>query len=83
MSHGVQGHPRQTGHNGEFWQNMFHWRRKWQTNPAFLPQESYEQCEKARPGITTKFFQPSFAESAEFSENEDNASLSPKCLEKG
>ena len=24
------------GHGGEFWQNMVHWRRKWQTTSSFL-----------------------------------------------
>ena len=31
MSHAMYGHPREAGHGGEFWQNMAHWRRKWQT----------------------------------------------------
>ena len=35
MSHAVQGHPRRTGHSGELWQNVVHWRREWQTTPAF------------------------------------------------
>ena len=37
MSHAGQGHPRWTGHGGEFWQNMVHWRREWQTISGFLP----------------------------------------------
>ena len=39
----VQGHPRQTGHGGEFWQYMVHWRREWQPTSVFLPGESHEQ----------------------------------------
>ena len=36
MSHALQGHPRWTGHNREFWQNVTHWRRKWQTTRVYL-----------------------------------------------
>ena len=43
MSHAVYGHPRWTGHGGEFWQNMVHWRREWQTTSVFLPWEPHEQ----------------------------------------
>ena len=32
----------------ELWQNMVHWRRKWQTTPVFLLQEPHEQSEKAK-----------------------------------
>ena len=32
MSHALQGHPRQKGQGGEFWQNVVHWRREWETN---------------------------------------------------
>ena len=48
MTHAVQGHPRQMGHNGEFGQNVVHWRRKWQTTPVFQPLESHEHYEKAK-----------------------------------
>ena len=44
----MQGHPRQTGHSGEFSQNVVHWRREWQTTSVFLPQESHEQHEKSK-----------------------------------
>ena len=37
-----------TGHSGEFWQNVVHWRREWQTTSAFLPWEPHEQYEKAK-----------------------------------
>ena len=30
------------GHSGEFWQNVIHWRREWQTTPVYLPWESHE-----------------------------------------
>ena len=36
------------GHAGEFWQNMVHWRREWQTTLVFLPWEPHEQYEKAK-----------------------------------
>ena len=44
----MQGHPRQTGHNEEFWQNVVHWRRKWQPTPVFLPREPHGQYEKTK-----------------------------------
>ena len=31
MSRAMKDHPRWTGQNDAFWQNMVHWRRKWQT----------------------------------------------------
>ena len=36
------------GHGGEFWQNMVHCGREWQTTSVFLPWESHEQHEKAK-----------------------------------
>ena len=30
------GHPRRTGHDGEGWQNVVHWRREGQTTSVFL-----------------------------------------------
>ena len=42
MSLAVQGHQRQTGHSGEFWQNVVHWRKEWQTTPVFLLREPRE-----------------------------------------
>jgi len=36
LSHAVWGHPRQTGHGGEVWQNVVHWRREWQTTSVIL-----------------------------------------------
>ena len=41
----LQGHPRQTGHSEEFWQNVVHWRREWL---VFLLREPHEQYEKAK-----------------------------------
>ena len=37
------GHPRQIGHGGEFWQNVVRWRREWQTTSGFLPWEPHGQ----------------------------------------
>ena len=34
------------GHGGEFWQNVVHWRKEWQTTSVFLPWEPHEQYEK-------------------------------------
>ena len=31
LSHALWGCPRWTGHGGEVWQNVVHWRREWQT----------------------------------------------------
>ena len=39
----LQGHQRWTSHGGEFWQNVLHWRREWQTTSVFSPQEPHEQ----------------------------------------
>ena len=48
MSHAVWGHPRRMGHAGEFWQNVVHWRREWQTTSVFLPWEPHEQYERQK-----------------------------------
>ena len=45
------GHPRQTGHGGEVWQNVVHWRREWQTTSVFLPWEPHEQYERQKDRI--------------------------------
>ena len=44
----MQGHPKQTGHSEEFWQNVVHWRRRWQTAPVSLPPEPHKQYEKRK-----------------------------------
>ena len=31
---------------GEFWQNVIHWRSKWQTTPVYLPLEPHEHYKK-------------------------------------
>ena len=54
MSQATQSHTRWLGHSEELWQNMVHWRRKWQPIPVFLPQESPEQYEKAKRYDTGK-----------------------------
>ena len=38
-----RANPRWTGHGGEFWHNVVHWRREWQTTSVFLPWEPHEQ----------------------------------------
>ena len=48
LSHAMWGHPRRTGHGGEVWQNVVHWKREWQTTSVFLPWEPHEQYEKAK-----------------------------------
>ena len=39
------------GDGGEFWQNVVHWRRAWQTTSVFLPWESHEQYEERMVGV--------------------------------
>ena len=48
LGHALWGHPWRTGHGGEFWQNMVHWRREWQTTSVFLHWEPHEHYEKAK-----------------------------------
>ena len=40
--------PRQMGHTGEFWQNLVHRGREWQTTSVFLPWEPHKRYEKAK-----------------------------------
>ena len=47
-SHAMWGHPRWTGHGGEVWQNVVHWRKEWQNTSEFLPWEPHEQYEKTK-----------------------------------
>ena len=42
MGRAEQGHPRRTGPNEEFRQNVIHWRREWQTTPL----EPHELCKR-------------------------------------
>ena len=58
MSHVLQSHPRWMSQNGEFWQNVVHWRRKWQPIPVFLPGEAHGQYEKAKRYDTRKWGLP-------------------------
>ena len=51
LSHAGWGHPRWTGHGGQVWQHVVHWRREWQTTSVFLPWEPHEQYEKAKDRI--------------------------------
>ena len=48
MSQVRQGHLRWLGHSKEFWQNVVHWRREWQTTLVPLPWGPHEQYEKAK-----------------------------------
>ena len=48
LCHALWGHPRWEGHGREVWQNVVHWRRKWQTTSVFLIQESHEQYERQK-----------------------------------
>ena len=42
-----------TGH-GDFWQNVVHWRREWQTTSVFLPWEPHKYYEKENKDMTLK-----------------------------
>ena len=42
MSHALYSHPRQKGHSRDFWQNVIHWRREWQSSPVYLLWESQD-----------------------------------------
>ena len=44
----MEGHPRQMGHGGEFWQHVVHWRREWQTTSVFLPWEPHAAAAAAK-----------------------------------
>ena len=48
MSHVTYGHPTWTGHRGEFWQNVTHWRREWETTPVYLPLEPHELHKRSK-----------------------------------
>ena len=48
LTHAMQGHPRQTGQSGEFWWNVIHWRREWQTTPAYLLWEPHELYKRTK-----------------------------------
>ena len=39
-----------TSHGGEFWKNVIHWRREWQSTLVFLPQVPHKQWERERLG---------------------------------
>ena len=54
MRHAMQGYPIQMGHGEEFWQNVVHWRRGWQTTSVFLPRKPHEQYEKTKKNMTLK-----------------------------
>ena len=43
------------GHGGEFWENVVHQRREWQTISVFLPWQSHEQYEKAKNWDTERW----------------------------
>ena len=48
LSHALWGHSRWTGHGGEVWQNVVHWRREWQTTLVFLPREPHNSMKRQK-----------------------------------
>ena len=73
----MQGHPIWTGKYWEFWQNMVHWRREWQTTSVFLPWEPHEQFEKKKKDMTVKDAVPR-SEGAQYAVGEEWRSNSRK-----
>ena len=47
------------GHGGEFWQNVVHQRREWQTTSVFLPWEHHEHYENSKRYETEGWTPPS------------------------
>ena len=43
-----EGPPKTDRLCGEFWKNVVHWRKEWQTTSVFLPWEPHEQYEKEK-----------------------------------
>ena len=43
------------GHGGQYWQNVVHWRREWQTTSVFFPWEPHEQYEKTKREDTERW----------------------------
>ena len=50
MSHAMQGHPRQMGHGGEFWQNVVHGRREWQTTSVLCLENPMNSTKRQKDG---------------------------------
>ena len=73
----MQGRPSQTGHSEEFWQNVIHWRRKWQPTPVSLPGENNEQHEKGKKDMISENEPPGhFATgSAQFTTGEEQRGI--------
>ena len=78
----MRGHPRWTGHNGEFWKNDFHWRREWQIASIFLPWKPHKQYEKAKKDMTPGDEPPS-SESAQYATGKERRNSSRKNKEDG
>ena len=50
MSHAVYGHPRRTGHGGDFWQNVVHWRRECQTISVLCLENPMNSMKRQKDG---------------------------------
>ena len=73
MNHARQGHPRWMGHKEEFWQNMIHWRREWQTTPVFLPREPHNSMKKQKD--MTPENEPPSSEGVRYATGEEQRSI--------
>ena len=49
------GLPKTMGHNREFWQNVIHWRREWQTTPVYLLWELHKLYKRTKRHDTERW----------------------------
>ena len=69
MRQAMQDHPRRTGHSGEFWQNVVHWRRGWQTTPDFCLENPMSSMKRQKD--MTLEDEPPRSEGVQFSTGEE------------
>ena len=81
MSHALRDHPKWTGHGGEFWQNMVHWRRERQTTWVFSPQKPINSIEKKKD-MASEDDSPK-SESVQYATREEQRNSSRKNEEAG
>ena len=67
----MQGHLKWTGHSGEFWQSMVHWKREWQATPVFLLREPHEHEWYEKAKHMTLEDEPSRSEGIQYATGEE------------
>ena len=77
----MQGHAKQIGHSGEFWQNMVHWWREWQTTPVFLPEKPMNSMR--RQTDTTPEDEPTRSEDVQYATGKEQRNSCRKNEEAG